>query len=360
MLIFVVNSLSNIPQLKIYVMSEKPDIAMRYSRHVHNYSYYPLELEPRKWIENINQEVERHSIDIILPVFETGIRKLIEYKDLLDFPEKLISWVDLKNYDIAVDKWRLALHMEKNGIPYPKTKLICFENVNDKMDYPFIVKPVTDTGGGRGVELIANYTDWEFFISKNAQDEVKYLSQEFIMGSDYCCNVLCKEGKILYYTIQRGILWGRNRFSAQTGYIFQDKQEILGLTEDLMKSLNWSGVACVDIRYDNSDDTFKVLEINARYWRSLMGSLSAGINFPYLSIAQHLNQNVEVGEFKTIKYLNLKGLVSSVVENPFMIFKMGFIWNNTPLKYALKDPLPMIYKFFWRNKNLLLKRFGRI
>lgn len=82
---------------------------------------------------------------------------------------------------------------------------------------------------------------------------------------------------------------GSNKFSPQLGYEFIEESNILKTISELMKSLNWSGVACVDIRFDNKEQIFKVIEINTRYWRSLMGSLAAGVNFPLHSICMHLD-----------------------------------------------------------------------
>ena len=135
--------------------------------------------------------------------------------------------------------------------------------------------------------------------------------------------------------------------------------DILSIATKLMRSLNWSGVACIDLRYDEQQKIFKVIEINTRYWRSLMGSLAAGINFPLLSIGIHLNKYEGKREFKAFEYLNLKGMLSYLKEDLSRAFHFSYIWNNSPLKYALKDPIPMIYKLISRTKNILLKNLRR-
>jgi predicted ATP-grasp superfamily ATP-dependent carboligase len=47
--------------------------------------------------------------------------------------------------------------------------------------------------------------------------------------------------------------------------------------------LKFCGVALIDLRNNNQDDHIKVLEINPRYWGSLIGALSAGVNFLYFA-----------------------------------------------------------------------------
>jgi len=359
LLIFVVNCLSQLKGIRIYVISDERRLAMRYSRYVTNFTFYPKTSNTVDWISNINKELEKFPIDVILPIFEIRIRSLIAHKNLLRYPKKLVALPSLSDFDTAIDKWRLSIHMEKIGIPFPDSNLVCFDNDSQLNNYPVIVKPTKGFGGGMGVKLIRNHQDYGDFIKQYKNTGVNYLMQKYINGDDYCCNVLCLNGDIKYYTIQKGIRWGANRFSAQTGYIFIKEKHILSIASELLKSLNWSGVACIDLRYDEKQKTFKVIEINTRYWRSLMGSLAAGINFPLLSIDIHLNKNESQRGFKELEYLNLKGIISYLKEDLSRLFHINFIWNNSPLKFALKDPLPMIYKFLSRNKNIVLKRFHR-
>lgn len=359
LLIHVINCLSEIKGIKIHLMSDERRMAMRYSRYVHNFSFYPKTKNSVDWINNINKELDKFPIDIILPIFEIGIRKLIAHRDLLKSPEKLVALPNLTDFDSAIDKWNLSQHMKKTDIPCPETKLVSFENDSQPIDYPVIVKPIKGFGGGMGVRLILNNKDWSHFLEQNASSEVKYILQEYIQGGDYCCNVLCLNGEIKYYTIQKGIRWGTNRFTAQTGYTFIKQKDILSIVTKLMNSLNWSGVACIDIKFDEQKKIFKIIEINTRYWSSLMGSFAAGINFPLLSIGIHLNKYEGERDFKTIEYLNLKGMLSYLKEDLSRIFHFSYIWNNSPLKYALKDPIPMIYKFISRSKNILLKRLHK-
>src|SRR5690606_36736531 len=136
------------------------------------------------WINNINKELDKFPIDIILPIFEIGIRKLIAHRDLLKSPEKLVALPNLTDFDSAIDKWNLSQHMKKTDIPCPETKLVSFENDSQPIDYPVIVKPIKGFGGGMGVRLILNNKDWSHFLEQNASSEVKYILQEYIQGGD--------------------------------------------------------------------------------------------------------------------------------------------------------------------------------
>lgn len=208
LLIHVVNCLLKIKRIRIYIMSDKRKIAMRYSNNITNFSYYPVAASPKDWIKNINTELKKFHIDIILPVFEIGIRNLIQHKNRLTCPDKLLTLPNLENFDIAIDKWHLSLHMTKYGIAHPKTYKVQDNSLIRDIEYPIIIKPTKDYGGGMGVYRIDSYDGLHNFLDKSAQKGTSYIVQEYIHGLDYCCNVLCCEGKIISNTIQKGTLWG--------------------------------------------------------------------------------------------------------------------------------------------------------
>ncbi|MCK5443431.1 MAG: ATP-grasp domain-containing protein, partial [Maribacter sp.] len=178
-------------------------------------------------------------------------------------------------------------------------------------------------------------------------------------GHDIDCSVLCKEGEVLAYTIQKGNLWNKKAFSPPIGLSMVYEPKLLETIKRLMKSLHWSGVAHVDLRYDKKSKTFKVLEINPRYWATLHASLMAGINFPYLLCLSTEGIKYNVPNYENIEYLNLKGLFQRISDNKLFILRWKYIWKNTPLKYTLMDPLPIVYKFIWRTKNIVMRKFRK-
>lgn len=199
-------------------------------------------------------------------------------------------------------------------------------------------------GGGYGIRVFNTKQDIYNHFDKNKFTYTN-LVQEYIEGYDIDCSVLCKEGNILAFTIQKGNMIGKSEFVPQIGLDFLYEPELYRVVERLMKSLNWSGVAHIDMRYDKNDKQFKVIEINPRFWMSLNASLLAGVNFPYLYCLASMNEKFERPEYEFMKYVNLKGLVKMIRLKKSVLLKPGFIFNNTPLKLVLKDPLPTMYKF---------------
>ncbi len=333
-------------------MSNKKFIPSRFSRFVKHFSYFPTSGDVNSWIGCINEEVARYDIDLIMPIYETGIRSLIANRELLAHPKKLVQLPSLSSLDMANNKALLSEHLLKHQIPGPENlirdpkKAFGFSS----SAYPIIAKPIEGSEGGEGIFVCTTAEDFKTH-SDDFLEGKEYLYQKFIEGYDIDCSVLCKNGTVQAFTIQRGTLYGKKPFSPAMGLRFLFEPKLLETVEKLMKTLNWSGVAHIDLRYDIHEDDFKVIEVNTRFWTSLGSSLLAGVNFPYRYCLMCMDQPIESIDYKHIEVLNLRAVVKKIRKNVFFVAKVGFLFNNTPLKYVLKDPLPIVMKFLWRTRN---------
>ncbi len=360
LLIYVINCLGHAPGIKIYVMSSLKRNPVRFSKYVSKYKYYQKTKDDGEWVHNINTEIKRNKIDILMPIFEIGIRRILKNKEFLDQSTLLTALPDLKTFTTAINKWKLAGYCENNQIPVPKSflytkgdKLLAssFEGIK----FPVIIKPLEGFGGGIGIEVFKSRER----LVKHLQEKVDQptIIQNFIKGYDIDCSILAKDGEILAYTIQKGNLTGKTPFMPHIGLEFVSNSELYEVVEKLIKSLKWDGVAHLDLRYDEEEDLYKVIEVNPRFWGTLDASYLMGINFPYLLIYLTLGHQIDPITFKQENYLNLKGLIKSIKKNPsFFVNKRKFIMNNTQFRFVFHDPVPTIYKYIDRTKNILLKK----
>jgi len=357
LLMYIINSLSQINGVKIYVMSSQKQIPMRYSRHIYNFSYCPGFNYDANWVFRINDELIKYKIDVLMPIFEKGIEAIIRYKNNIVNYETLCLLPTEDNFETAINKGKLGIHLKKYKIPAPNTKIYdAKSNKYNKLEYPLIVKPVKGFGGGNGVRLFNNVDDLkDYFLNNDLNCE--HIVQEYIHGYDIGCSILCKNGVILAFTIQESIMNADNPFKPLLGVKMVYEKDLYENVLKLTQSLSWSGVAHVDFRYDSNSKTFKVIEVNTRFWRSLDASLMAGVNFPYLYCLASLNDGFELPKYKFVEHYGLKGLVKTIKTKPLYIFHFKFLLNNTPLKYALNDPLPMAFKYLVRTKVILKKYF---
>lgn len=338
-------------------MSDKKNNYMKSSRYIYKFLYHKEKKGEGDWIKAIDDYVEKYDIDIIFPIFEKGIRVLIQHKDKLKNKEKLIPLPSLKNFDNACDKELLHKHLLNTNLHYPLgTVANAGELPNlDGLKYPLIAKPVNGSGGGLGIKVLRNYNEVLQYCKNNAF-KCNSIFQEYIEGYDVCINVLCKDGEILNYTVQKGVDFEKGEETYQVVFDFIEDETLYDYTLSLMKSLNWTGVANIDWRYDTNSQHYKVIEINTRYWYNVDASAIVGVNFPYLSCLNFMKTETVITNTNLVTYYNLKGLVKKIKTYPLTVFNVDFLKHQTPLFFALKDPMPIIHKFLWRSKNLI---FGR-
>lgn len=360
-LLFVTNCLSKVSGITLYVMSSKKRIPMRFSRYVHHFTYYPRTADNSEWVGGINKEVAKYPIDIIMPVSQFGFETLAEHAALIEKPQKLVPLTPWSKFSIANNKGKLASHLQEHHLPLPQSHILDGNKTLefDKVDIPlpWLLKPVENAAGGEGIVKFDSRERVEAFLSSEGTGK-SFLIQEFIKGHDLGCNVLCDRGKILAYTIQKGFLWTNKPYSPQIGLEFIADEKIYDTVAKLMQSLEWSGVANIDLIYDEAKGCAKILEINPRFWLTLDASAIAGVNFPYLYALFAKGIEFKRPAYTRVGYLNLKGLVKSIRMNPKMILRFKFIWNHTQFKFAVMDPMVITYHFLWRTRNVIGYKLG--
>ena len=112
--VLVVHCLTQIKDVDIYVLSNKQVCETKYSRKIKNYSYYPKPKDNNEWLQAIDNEVDKHNIDVIMPVDEYGIETLIKHKNQLKNSDKLAILPSLDSFQKARDKGALAEHLVKS------------------------------------------------------------------------------------------------------------------------------------------------------------------------------------------------------------------------------------------------------
>jgi len=346
----VINCLAQAPGIKIDILSEKHWAISRFSRHVRNFHVHNTEPYTRAWVEIIKQITEDTGVDIVLPVDQPAIRAISQYRDLLRKPVHSTPVPELPYFDIAANKWNLAQHIQQHNLPMPAT-IPCqgmeqLEQNLPSLTFPVLTKPV-EGKGGHGIQ--------KWHDPKALKDHLKGLKeadtiiiQSFIYGHFAGCSVLCKEGRILASTIQKGLLPPRSQFSHPEDILMIHDEKIVEIIEQLMASLHWSGVANIDLCFDEQEGQYKILEVNPRFWGTMLGSLNAGVNFPYLACLAGLGIEFPKPTYKTTPYLGGVGAIRLLTRHDLPQTNIPLRIKDSTIKYFLSDPLPRLAR--WAEK----------
>lgn len=353
----VVRCLGEEKNVKIFVLSKGKNNPVRYSRYISKFIHYSNGETKEEKLAAIIDAIEKTNADILLPLDIDIIRLVSEYKEILSKLIAIAPVPDVNSFDIANDKWLLSLWLKENNISHPKTTLFNSSNNIDEVIssivFPIIVKP-TNGFAGRGIKICENAEELQSWHQEFDHSE-DFIFQSYIKGYDIDCSVICLEGRILVHTIQKSIKYSKDDPWAYAMQFLQN-DEVFNIVKEVAEKFNWSGVNNIALRYDEEMCQMKVIEINPRFWASVLASIFAGVNFPHFSCLSGLKRELpEIETQNTIVIRTgdaLKMILKRFKNQSYLLF------DNTYFEYTVKDPLPTIMKENIKYYNHYKKRWA--
>ncbi|TDO24058.1 ATP-grasp domain-containing protein [Pedobacter duraquae] len=317
---------------RIYLLTSNRKNAAKYSRFLKKTYCY----DPDDQLREMIGITKKHAIDLIMPIDEMEIRFVSANLEVLSQHAKCSLVTDPLNFDIGVNKMLLAEFLKKHDLPCPTFAHIESEDelklAASKIGFPLLVKPVRGSFG-RMIQKFSSLEELMSFYNENADTMSGYIVQPFIIGSDITCNVICKSGEVLFHTIQESPVKTGSDFSSNDTLTFHDDEKVIDIIKKMMKLLNWNGVACVDMRRMAKTESALILEINGRFWASVVSSyLKAGLNFPEIMVSLALNEHISISKQRNAEQISLKEYFRSILTN-------GLSLKKTKYKSYFSDPV---------------------
>jgi carbamoylphosphate synthase large subunit len=354
----VIECLSRVSDIKVYVLSSNRWAISRFTRHKIVFIYQEKVESEIKWVDSLLYHVNNLEIDIIFPIDQYAIRALSIHRKLLPPKVSITPLPTTSSFDIAADKWLLAEFMMTNSLPMPDTILIesveQVERTLSNLIFPVLTKP-RNSDGGQGIKYWDNKIKLREFLREHEHPS-EIIIQSYVKGYSIDCSVLCRDGVILAYTIQKALLPSTPQFAPSHCIRFTHNREVYKIIEQLIVTLKWSGVAHIDLMYDEHDKRYKILEINPRYWGSLLGSLSAGINFPYFAYLATLNIKFPQPEYLSVLFMGTGIMLGMLCKGTLQSVAQHVKMSDTTIKYLLGDPVPSMIKGMTKLYNQLLRK----
>lgn len=342
--LFAAHCLAQVSAVRIFALCENPWSPIRFSRYCRCITFRRSTLEDETVLQALEDIIKKHQIDVLLPTETKGISFTIAHREALSKFVAVVPLPDPKSFEIANNKWLLSQFLEKNGIAGPKTILITENDLEKRLqdlEYPVLLKPI-GAWGGEGVKRFESSTSISQYLDSQELENLQghFILQSFLPGPVVGFNVLSIQGKILATTMQRGIIPNIYKFAAAGAIEFIKDGRFSDVCKNLFLALAWSGYANVDTLCDRRDNQINVLDLNARFWGSLRGSLVAGVNFPYLACLAALNVPFPQPDYEQAHYYHSK---TALKESLFRRFGKGserrISFQETGLRFLLLDPL---------------------
>lgn len=336
----------------IHFLSRTIKSPFRFLPRIKSLSYFPKEAPDESFLAFIKQVAEKTKARVLVPTNGSSFSLVAQYKEAIQEFIGVIPVPEHWAYTTAADKGLLADFMQTNGIPTPLTLTNLADNLENKIEgfpFPVLLKPKLGASGkgSAGEPAITQFRDktklLEFIHAQKL--ETKYIVQNYIEGYVLGCNVLYKDGKLVSYTIQKGVVKAE-QYAPCLGIEFIYNEEVMQVVDQLMTKLEWNGVANIDLIYDTKSNTIKILEINPRFWLTIGGSMAkANVNFPSLACMLALDKPVAQGDYKTGKYIPLVSFIKYKVTPPAGE-KVPFRWKEIDVRYYFSTVLSRACYFY--------------
>lgn len=338
--------LLQVPGIDLHIIARDRLNAMRFSRFCSSFHLYKHSDDDPLKLEQIAEVVKQTGTQVILPTSLGGIGFVSRWQEELQKLAAVAFVPSRPTFEAIINKELFAHSLKTHAIPHPETISITsddlFEKQLEEFPFPALIKP-TFGGGGAGIQVFQTRQALLDFIHSHPEVNGNYLLQKFIPGQDFGCSVLSEKGKILAYTVQTATGQRADFIPLQELEIIHDAP-IVELATRLIAALEWSGVAHIDFRYNSLTHQLEVIEINPRYWGSLLASLVAGVNFPHLACLAALGHPFPIPDYSDTLYMGGAETVRRLLKTLWKGRLDWPKWQHSSLQFLLQDPVPYVVR----------------
>lgn len=245
-------------------------------------------LQPTPFRDRLLQVVRNGSYDAIMPFDQRMAAWFAMMKDELSRYTKVVS-PEWSLFERVHDKAKLHSLLAAHGFKVPRTYQ--YESLEALLDqeicFPVVLK-ARRSAGGVGLRYAANrteladaYRDISNYDSpcSEVEDYRRPLVQEYIPGKVHDGLFLCRHGETrAAMTVARLTTYPVSGGFTVKGITTQNP-ELLRYCQPILEFLKYHGPCDVEVKQDERDGSYKLLEINPRIWGHLELSLRAGIDF---------------------------------------------------------------------------------
>lgn len=251
--------------------------------------------DPRAFCDYLLRALKKDRYEVLFPVHDFDLIPIAEERaSFLPFVKMVLP--PQKALRTVLDKESTLNLARELGIPVPETFVL--ENIDQlssliqRLPFPVVVKPrrqVYWTASGANLDLVGekNYASSPEDLAAAAQQALKRgllpLIQSRVTGIGAGVAALFKDGEpralFSYRRIREyPVTGGPSTLREST-----DDRRLKVYAEQLLRALNWNGVAMVEFKINERTGEVWLMEINGRFWGSIALPIAAGVDFPYLA-----------------------------------------------------------------------------
>jgi carbamoylphosphate synthase large subunit len=307
-----------------------------------NAARYSLQLKKKYLLRNLPSDpayllhlLAHHQIDVLLPIDERATKFIIAHPELHQFTRNL-HFPSEQTYSTLEDKFLLDKCISSKGFNSVHSRILDLENIPSDLRYPAFVKP-RNFSGGIHTQIIHDQTELELLTDQLKSTGLEFIVQDFIEGEDVDASFLCRHGKIHAITIQRSLLGKfHNSSGVDKGVEICMDEDVYTEIKSMVVKLQLSGLFHVGVRREKHTGKLYIIDVNMRFWNSVLASHAANVNFAEMACRLALNETVIPKNYIPVRY------ISDLYIHRFMVNKFLLRHRDIPLQVAMPT-----LKFVW-------------
>jgi len=185
---------------------------------------------------------------------------------------------------------------------YSAEELRTSDHKTKELKYPVLIKP-RQGGGGWAIKQVGTRGELERLLGEPLNDGFcwdRFFVQEKIEGETHCVAMLFREGELRAKVTYRQLRDYPTTGGQATVRISIRNEKAEDYLQKLLEDLRWHGVCQADFIADPQTNVPYLIDINPRFWGSLVQAIASGVDFPYLLYKIAVEGDVKaVTNFKT-------------------------------------------------------------
>jgi carbamoyl-phosphate synthase large subunit len=253
------------------------------------------------YVPTLCEIIQRERVQALLPGTEAELRVLAASRAALERIDCLLISSPADVVDRCLDKASLYSWLAAKGYGVPRTSdPDGWRELAAGVGFPLVGKPTENSGGSKGVALLADEKEVCTFLAENAR--TKIVIQEYVGSpeSEYTVGVLIDaDGELIDSIVLHrklvGLSLGLSRvidgrtYMLSTGYsqgTIETHPRVAEVCEALAKEIGIRGPANIQLRLD--DDEAKIFEVHPRFSGTTSIRAECGFNEPDVLIGSFL------------------------------------------------------------------------
>jgi predicted ATP-grasp superfamily ATP-dependent carboligase/protein-tyrosine-phosphatase len=262
-----------------------PAARSRYIARAHGLPLYRPDADD--WKLALLDLIGRESFDLVIPCDDQSALPLAAHRAEFEAGARL-ALPGERALEIFGDKRKTTELARSLCIPVPREEVVSDMGeapaLRERFSPPLIVKPPASYSlhDVKHKQMVRRARSWDEFdrVLADTLEEGPAVVQEFHRGQGVGVELLLQRGEPLlalqHVRLHEPLGGGGSTYRESVPV----SQDLLDAATELMRAVDYTGVAMVEFKQDSETGRWVLIEVNARFWGSLPLAVAAGADFP--------------------------------------------------------------------------------